>query len=49
MPISKKLRKSPAGSKAKQEAAESRLLNKEAAEVESEEEAGKEEFGRENP
>lgn len=49
MPSSTKARKKSAKNSEKRKKSEARLLDKEAVEVETEEEIGKEEFGRENP
>jgi len=49
MPNSTKARKRAAKNSEKRKKSEGKLLDKEAVEVETEEEIGKEEFGRENP
>jgi hypothetical protein len=49
MPVSKRGGKTAAKNSEKRKKSEARMLDKEADEVETEEEIGKEEFGRENP
>ncbi|MHB1867365.1 MAG: hypothetical protein ACYCPP_00290 [Nitrososphaerales archaeon] len=49
MPKSKKSSKTSPKKKERNQKSEARLLDKEAVEVETEEEIGKQEFGRENP